>query len=289
MTGTDTQRTPEWYAARKGRLTASLAGPALGLSPHMSKDDAFRSLVRDMHGMPSEFQGNIATEYGNANEYLARSSYEIETGYTVNPAGFVRFADWSGASPDGYIGNKGLIEIKCPFGLRKDIEPVFKSIDDQPHYYAQVQMQLFVTSRHWCDFWQWSPHGHKLETVSYNLHWLGENLPTIKAFWEKARDADPAMFEGPERPLIDTPEASRLIAEYDELSDAIDNAAQRKKDIVGRLVEMSGGEDSKIAGRNLTLVKRKGAVSYAKAIASLLPDADLEPWRGKPSESWQVK
>lgn len=283
------QRTEQWLAARKGRLTGSMAGAALGLAPYQSKDDCLRALVRDMHGMPSEFEGNIATEYGNNNEAQAKSAYEIETGNTVKDAGFVPFEDWSGASPDGYIGEAGLLEIKCPFGLRKDLTPKFKSIEDQPHYYAQIQLQLFFTGRGWCDFWQWSPYGSSLERVTYDGGWINENLPKLKAFWWKAREADPADFEGPKRKLIDTPEAERLIAEYDELRDAIDNANERKKDIIARMVEMSGGKDAIVAGRNLTLVKRKGSVAYAKALAEYAPDADLEPFRGKDSESWQVK
>lgn len=283
------QRTEEWFAARKGRLTGSMVGAALGLAPYMSKDDCLRALVRDMHGMPSEFEGNIATEYGTNFEPQAKVAYEMLTGHDVIEVGFIPFETWSGVSPDGIIGDDGLVEIKCPFGLRKDEEPTFKPLADQPHYYAQVQMQLHVTARKWCDFFQWSPRGHKLERVEYSPEWIAENLPRIIAFWWKAKDADPADFEGPNRKVIDTPEAARLIAEYDELSEAIDNANGRKKDIVARLVEMSEGKNATVAGRNLTLVKRKGSIAYAKALAKYAPDADLEPFRGKESESWQVK
>lgn len=283
------QQTPEWFEARKGRLTGSLSGAALGLAPYMDQEDCLRALVRSMHDMPSEFEGNIATDWGNNNEDLARSAYEMETGNTVEPAGFVPFEDWSGASPDGYVGEDGLVEIKCPFGIRKDEKPDIKTIDDQPHYYAQVQVQLHFTRRDWCHFWQWAPHGTKLEMVRYSQAWITENLPKLKAFWWKAREADPAEFEGPKRKVIDTPEAANLIAEYDELRDAIDNANERKKDIVDQLVIMSSGKNAEVAGRNLTLVKRKGSISYAKAIKELMPDADLEPWRGKASEGWQIR
>ena len=283
------QRSPEWFAARKGRLTASQVGAALGLAPYQSKDDCLRALVRSMHDMPSEFEGNIATEYGTNNEELARAAFEMETGNTVKPAPFVPFEEWSGASPDGYIEPDGLLEIKCPFGLRKDPNPVFKSIDDQPNYYAQIQMQLHITAREWCAFWQWSNHGSMLEIVTYNAGWIAENLPKLKAFWFQAYHADFAEYEGPKRKVIDTPESARLITEYDELRDAIDNAEALKKDIVARLVEMSDGRDALVSGRNLTLVKRAGSVAYAKALKDLLPDADLEPYRGKPSQSWQVK
>jgi exodeoxyribonuclease (lambda-induced) len=283
------QRTQEWYAARKGRITASLVGGLLDCAPYMSKDAAFRALVRSCHGLPDEFEGDIATDYGTNNEELAVKAYEIETGNTVVPAGFVAWDNWLGASPDGYIGDDGLIEIKCPFGKRKDEEPEFASIEDQPHYYAQIQVQLFVTGRKWCHFWQWSPHGSKLEIVEFSQDWIDENLPKLLAIWQDAQEADPNEYDGEVRKVIDTPEVQKLIAEYDELRDAIDNANARRKDIVDRLVQMSGGKDAKVAGRNLTLVKRKGSVSYAKALAEIAPDADLEKWRGKPSESWQVK
>lgn len=283
------QRTAEWYAARKGRLTASMTGAALGLAPYQSEDDCLRSLVRSMHGMPDEFEGNIATDYGTNMEPQARSAYELLTGNTVKDAPFIPHEDWCGASPDGYVGDNGLVEIKCPFGLRKDLEPTFKPIEDQPHYYAQVQVQMYVAGRTWCDFYQWSPHGDRLEVVKYDGGWLNKHLPMLKAFWWKAREADPADFEGPKRALIDTPEAVRLIEEYDELSDAIENATQRKKDIITHLVFLAGEKNAIVAGRNLTLVKRKGSIAYAKALAKYAPDADLEPFRGKESESWQVK
>lgn len=283
------QRSPEWFAARKGRLTASMAGAALGLAPYQSQDDCLRALVRSMHDMPSEFEGNIATDYGNSMEQTARIAFEMETGLTVTDAGFVPFEEWSGASPDGYIGHESLLEIKCPFGLRKDENPSFKRIEDQPHYYAQIQLQLFITGRSDCFFWQWSPHGHRLDVVSYDGGWINENLPKLAAFWMRAHFADPADFEGPKRKIVDTPEAVKLVAEYDELSEAIENATARKKDILERLVDMSGGKDALVSGRNLTLVKRKGSVSYAKALAEYAPDADLEPFRGKPSEGWVLK
>lgn len=283
------QRSKEWFEARRGRVTGSIVGGLLGLAPYMSKEDAFRALVRSCHGLPDEFKGNIATEYGTANEGLARSAYEMETGQNVQGVGFVPFENWAGASPDGLVGDDGMLEIKCPFGKRKDNPPEFSSIDEQPHYYAQMQFQMFCTGRAWCDFFQWSPHGSFLECVDYNDEWINENVPRLKAFWWKAREADPSEYDGPLRKVIDTPEAVRLIAEYDELSEAIENANARKKDILARVVEMSGESNAKVAGRNLTLVKRNGSVSYAKAIAEIAPDADLEKWRGKPSESWVIK
>lgn len=104
-----------------------------------------RAMVRAYHGAEREFTGNVATEYGTAMEPEAIEAFEFATGLKVEKAPFVPYDDWLGASPDGYVGNDELIEVKCPFGLRKDEMAQFKSIHDQPHYYAQIQIQLYVT------------------------------------------------------------------------------------------------------------------------------------------------
>lgn len=283
------QRTPEWFAARAGRITGSQVGGLLGLSPHVSDGDAFRALVRSVHGMDSEFKGNVATEYGTFHEAGALAEYQMETGNKVEAVGFVKHGEWLGASPDGLVSDDGLLEIKCPYGQRDKNPPQFKTLDEQPHYYAQIQVQLYVTGRKWCHFFQWSPHGTKMERVEIDHEWLRQELPTLHDIYQAAKAADPAEYEGPKRAEYDTPEAAKLVAEYDELSEAIDNATARKKDILARMVHIAGERDAKIAGRNLTRVKRKGSVSYAKALAKYAPDADLEPFRGKASESWQLK
>jgi len=62
------QRTPEWFKQRKGRITGSVVGAALGVNPYMTPDALIRRLVRLWHGAESEFNGNIATEYGTLHE-----------------------------------------------------------------------------------------------------------------------------------------------------------------------------------------------------------------------------
>jgi len=287
MTAPMEQRTEQWHAARAGRITASMAGAFLGLSPFMKPEDAMRALVRSMHGMPSEFSGNVATEYGTFHEDGALVEYQMETGNTVTPLAFAPHGDWLGASPDGLIEHDGLLEIKCPFGQRKKRPPEFKSIKDQPQYYAQIQVQLFCTGREWCHFFQWSPHGTNLELVTADAEWIAENMPILRAAWETARAADPAEHEGPKRTEIDTPEAVRLVREYDELSDAMDAAKERRAEVLAEMVRIGGGKSATIAGRKLTLVKRAGSVAYAKALAVAAPDFDLEPYRGKDSNGWK--
>lgn len=288
------QRSEKWFKARRGRITASMVGAILGHAPYLTRDGAMRRMVRDWHGAPSEFEGNVATQHGTFHEDGARAEYEMETGNTVTEEGFVTRDEWAGCSPDGLVGLVGGLEIKCPFSKRKMQEgDTFKPLADQPHYYDQVQFSLWVTQRAWWDFYQWAPGGFsKCERVLPDSAWRSRNLPKLKEFWqeyleERQQDNATRHLE-PIKDEIDTPEAHRLMAEYDDLTEAIERAQERQREVKDQLVGMCAGKSAVVAGRNVTRVERKGSVAYAKALAKYAPDADLEPYRGKPSVSWRI-
>ncbi len=284
------QRTEEWHAARKGRITASAVGAILGHAPYASRADIMRRMVRESVGAEAEFSGNIATEYGTRNEDGALIEYRIETGNDVDAVGFIEKDDWAGCSPDGLIGDLGGLEIKCPFGKRKDVEPSFKLLSDQPHYYDQVQFSLWVTGRAFWHFYQWSPAGTALEYVEPDQAWQDENLPKLAQFYAEYLDAvkEPDEYLKPRRVIIDTPEAALALQEWDELTEAIARATERKKAILDGFTERAGQSNAEIFGRKLTLVSKEGAVSYAKVVKEHLPKLDLTPYRGKPSQYWKL-
>lgn len=284
------QRTPEWFAARRGRVTGSVAGAILGLDPNTSREAALRRLVRDWHGAEPEFNGNIATRHGQAHEDGAIIDFMMETGLDVTPVGFLPYVGWLGASPDGLTSDGGVLEVKVPFGKRNDTEPVFKTLAEQPHYYAQVQVEILCANASHGWFWQWSAHGTKLERVEIDQAWRDENLPRLKQFHAELMDAirTPDEHLAPRRVVIDTLAASRLLREWDEMAEAEERARDRKAAILDELVLMAGNSDAEVCGRKLTRVNRAGAISYAKALAELAPGADLEKWRGKPSSSWRL-
>lgn len=282
-----TQRSEGWHKQRQGRVTGSVVGAILGLAPYMTREDVLRSMVRAYHGEEREFTGNVATEYGTANEDGARFDYELETGNSVQEAYFVAWDDWLGASPDGYIGEDGLLEIKCPYGKRNGGE--FKPLDEQPHYYAQIQIQLHCCGRKYCDFWQWSPHGTKLERVEYDPEWINATLPALRQFHaEYLSELDNPEHLEPLRVQINTMDAKRLLDEYDQLSEAIDNATERKKEVQAELVAMASDKNADVWGRKLTKVERAGSVAWAKLAKEHAPDVDPEPYRGKASEFWKL-
>ena len=270
-----------------------MVGAALGLDPNTSRDEAMRRMVRAHQGLPSEFEGNIATSWGTNHEQEAREAFEYSVGTRVAPATFVVHPTlpWLGASPDGYVDNHALLEIKCPFGLRDKPKPVaFKSIKEQPHYYAQMQIQMYCTDLVACYFWQWTPNDHTLEVVDYDPIWIEVNLPKLEEFYnEFLAICDDDMPELEEKLDLDGLAFQYLIAEYDVLTNQIKEAEDRKKEILDNLVFETAGQDATICGRKLTQVHRAGSVSYAKAIKELAPNADLEKWRGEPSSYWTLK
>lgn len=289
------QRSPEWFSQRRGKLTGSAVGAALGVNPYMTPAQLIRRLVRNWHGVESEFKGNIATEYGAMHEPIAMLAYTMKTGNAVHDVGFM-VSDkypWLGASPDGITSDSddelAVLEIKCPFSQRDANPPVFKSAAEQPHYYAQMQIEMYCAGLDVCHFYQWAQHGDSLERVSIDWEWIKSAIPKLKAFHDQLI----AELDNPDHlaaalPVIDTAQASILLTEYDNVCEVIDTATERKKQILAELVAMARDKPAILCGRRLSLVKRDGAVSYARAVRDLLPGADLSKYTGKPTEYWKL-
>lgn len=284
------QRSPEWFAQRRKRVTGSNVGAILGHDPWRTRADVMRAMVRDALGAEPEFTGNPATAWGQANEENARLDFELETGLHINPAPFVPFEDWAGASPDGFIDDDAVAEIKCPYGIRKDAEPVFKTLLEQQHYYDQVQFELYCTGRGKAHFFQWTPSDGLLTVVHVDHAWRDENLPKLRQFYAEflAELENPEEYLAPRRVMLDSPEAHRMVREWDDLCEQEDWVAQRKKELLAEIVAASGEKNAEIAGRKLTKVEREGAVSWAKLAKEHCPNVDTAAYRGKPTQYWKL-
>jgi putative phage-type endonuclease len=292
-----TTQQPKLSPLRRGRITGSNVGAILGLSPFRTPDDVLRAMVRDYHGAPSEFTGNAATEYGSFHEAGALVEYQMHTSNTVQDCkeavehGFFIHPvyDWLGATPDFLVGKDGLGEIKCPYGLRDKEAPVFKTAMEQSHYYAQMQIEMACAGKKWVDFFQWCPKLSVLERVDYDPAWVNEYLPILEAFYKRyLSEIDNKDHLLPRRKIVESPTARKMIDEISDLSQIIDNATTRKKEVLAELVDLVGGVDAEVCGHKLTLVENQGSVSYAKVVKEHIPNVDLEPYRGKATSYWRL-
>lgn len=157
---TDEQRTDEWYEARLGKATASnfSAIMARGKNGELAARKNYRAqLVSErLTATKADNFSSASMQWGVETEDTARLRYELRSGNTVEDCGFFAHEKLqAGASPDGLVGEDGLVEIKCP-NSATHIDTL-KRQDIPPQYYWQVQGQMWITGRKWCDFVSFDP------------------------------------------------------------------------------------------------------------------------------------
>ena len=114
------QGSPEWFALRAGKVTASRVADILAKTktgPSASRQNYLIELaLQRTTGIIQESYTNAAMEWGTQTEPQARVAYEVKSGNFVDQVAFIDHPsiDWFGCSPDGLVDNRGLIEIKCP-------------------------------------------------------------------------------------------------------------------------------------------------------------------------------
>ena len=150
------QRTDEWFAARIGKVTASRVADVIAKTKtgySATRDNYMAQLVCErLTGQKGETFTNAAMQHGTETEPLARLSYEVAQNVLVDEVGFVPHPSiqMAGASPDGLVGDDGLLEIKCP-NTATHIETLL-SQTVPGKYNTQMQFQMACTGRKWCDF-----------------------------------------------------------------------------------------------------------------------------------------
>jgi putative phage-type endonuclease len=150
------QGTEEWFTIRIGKVTASRVADVIAKTKtgySASRDNYMAQLVCErLTGQKGESFTNAAMQHGTETEPLARAAYEALQDVLVDEVGFVPHPtiDMAGASPDGLVGDDGLIEIKCP-NTATHIETLL-SQTVPGKYNTQMQFQMACTGRQWCDF-----------------------------------------------------------------------------------------------------------------------------------------
>ena len=151
------QGSPEWLDARLGHVTASCMTDVLSKGKVGRNNYKLKLVAERMGSKTPESFTNAAMEWGILQEDTAAMTYEATQGVFVDKTGFWVHPTikWLGVSPDRLVGDKGLIEIKCPNTSTHLDYLLTRKIPT--NYYNQMQCQLWVTGREWCDFVSFDP------------------------------------------------------------------------------------------------------------------------------------
>lgn len=156
------QRSDEWFAARCGSVGASqifdLMATTRNGTPTAGRVNLKAKLVIErLTGVQEDGFKSAAMQWGIDQEANARTAYEAHTGEFVTEVGLYRHPTIKGthASPDGLVGDDGLVEIKCPNSATHIEALKTQKIDRR--YILQMQWQMACVGRQWCDFVSYDP------------------------------------------------------------------------------------------------------------------------------------
>jgi len=155
------QQTTEWFAARLGKATGSRISDIVAKTKTgyaASREDyMFQLVVERLTGVNTVSFSSKEMQWGVEQEEYARAAYEAHMGVLVEQVGSIdhpRIA-MSSASPDGLVGDDGMIEVKCP--MTKNHLNMFLGQSIAKVYKDQMMWQMAVTGRKWVDYVSFDP------------------------------------------------------------------------------------------------------------------------------------
>lgn len=162
MKANELQESDEWMAKRAGNFTASRSADLMARTksgPSSSRANLLALLaVERLTGECVQTYQNGAMARGIELEAEARDAYSFEHGVAVAESGYIPSPDIArcGCSPDGLLGDDGLLEIKCPASMQKHLDAL-RAGSHAVEYRWQLQHQLMVTGRVWVDIASYDP------------------------------------------------------------------------------------------------------------------------------------
>ena len=150
-----------WLQARVGCITASRMADLMARTRSgwgaSRANLAAELLIERLTGQPTPRFTNDAMRHGTETEPFARQAYSERAGVDVYEVGFIPHPEIAraGASPDGYVGDDGLVEIKCPNSATHLDTLIGGAVPEK--YLLQMQFQMACTGREWCDFCSYDP------------------------------------------------------------------------------------------------------------------------------------
>lgn len=168
------QRTPEWFSARSGKITGSIYHSLIKKTstgkPSLENETKMNAIVQEHLAGTNSFAPPLETGT-EAEKWAFRAFQKLKPELHMYEAGFVESLEFEGVgvSPDGYINDDGLIEIKC-LGTNRQTR-IIQSGEIPDEYIDQMAIQLFVTGRKYCYFVMFDPYieNHNIWFEKYEL------------------------------------------------------------------------------------------------------------------------
>lgn len=293
---------------RKGAITSSEIGAIAGNGRFAKREDILTRKIREHNGLPNLFQGNVATQWGHDNEAQAVKEYEFLHQEVLCHGDQQSFVDMTiafddmelraGCTPDGLLALDGLLEVKCPYGIRNQVPDAAAYLAKAPEYIDQVQWQMLVTGRSWCAFAVWTTQGIDCLTINAdNEH--QERLIAVAADFQRDLDAILADPEKQKPYLTDKKSKKddaieRSDADYAAAAEAyrlaharLEFAQAAADEAKQALIDMTEGLNVKGCGVSIIHSTRAGAVDY-----KLIPELkgiDLDQYRKAPTTTVTVR
>lgn len=186
------QRTTEWLELKAGKISASKVATILTGKNLLAGATTYAiELIAEslMHSFP-DFPGTFAMQEGIANEPGVRDKYAEDNNVEVVEVGGIEDGQlWF--SPDGLVGDEGIIEIKSPQPKQHLINLLADTVPDM--YLPQIQFGLLVSKRKWCDFISYNPffkEGYDFKKIRVDRDWeyMDFIIKRIKLFNELMDD-----------------------------------------------------------------------------------------------------
>lgn len=177
------QGTPEWFAKRGYKMTASHAqaignfGKGLDTYIHEMMSEYYSSAEKEQFS-------NKETDRGNELEPIARQVYEFEHDVEVQKIGFMEMNEYVGASPDGLVNEDGGTEIKCPCDKEFLQYLLYGNDAIDSKYIWQVQMNLLISGRSWWDLIIYNPNFEK-SMIEFRIYPDQEKFAALQKGFEK--------------------------------------------------------------------------------------------------------
>lgn len=276
-----TQGSQEWLDFRRDKIGGSDIAVVMEASPYKS---AFQ-LWQEKKGLKDPPPMNDAMRLGVELEPIARKAYEFESGNEMQPSVHIHdyFTQFM-ASLDGinFDGNK-ITEIKCG---KKAYQQALVGIIDET-YKMQCQWNMGVSGAKKCDFYAYDTvnrSGGKIITLDFNPSFFQKMVKKAEEFIESlSKDAPPGYKK------IDCSDDLKFLVQRRNIyKKHVEDYKALLDKVETELIALADEENMLIENLRIHKINRSGTISYKKAIDELLPDADLEKYRGNGTSYYKI-